>query len=180
MTAELILQGASTVSPQQIKICPLLLGLINWSFVGWGRWQGSAIYLFPKLCVKGAVWELLPTRGASASARYWTGLWCFERNSVILCVCRAEERVWWLLLCLFRLSSLEFWDYKLNTCKRCQAIYTLIVSPHRISASSDDISSRWHFTYWKCLTYNIFHESKSWSSWQQTAYVFRKPPLRHN
>ncbi|XP_049656247.1 androgen-induced gene 1 protein isoform X2 [Accipiter gentilis] len=33
----------STVSPEQIKICPLLLGLINWSFVGWGRW---CCYLF--------------------------------------------------------------------------------------------------------------------------------------
>lgn len=43
MTAELILQGVDTVSPQQTKICPLLLGLINWSFVVRGRWH---CYLF--------------------------------------------------------------------------------------------------------------------------------------
>lgn len=45
-------------------------------------------------------------------------------------------------------------------------------SPHHISASSDDISSRWHSTYWKCLTCNIFHECTLWSSWQQVDNMY--------
>lgn len=99
-------------------------------------WRGTddtAIYLFLRFCVKGTVGELLLTRGASASARYCTVLRCFERNSMMLCVSRAEERVWWLLLCLFRLSSLVLWDYKLNTCKHCQTMHILIFFPHNRS-----------------------------------------------
>lgn len=83
-------QRVCTLSPWQIKIFPPFLCLINFGLL-WSGGDDTAVYLFPRFCVKGPVSELLLTRGASASARYCTVLRRFERNSMILYVLRKES-----------------------------------------------------------------------------------------
>lgn len=100
---------------------------------------------------------------------YCTVLWCFEGNSMILCVSWAEESL---------MTPAMFVQAVLPWVLRLQTEHTRILpnyahldffSPQQIRASSDDISFRWHSIYWKCLTHNVFHECTLWSSWQQMA-----------